>query len=142
MGTEQVYNISNANIEVHPRYDHRTLDNDIAKLHLSQPVDFARHPKIRPICLPASPDEDFTGRDAKATGCGAMKRYTSAAVLQQTDMRIIPLDECNQRLASHHTGRASDHLATENEICAMGFMQPLWGPSRTCQGDGGGPLSV
>ena len=120
--TEQVYNISNANIEVHPLYDQRTLDNDIAKVHLDQPIDFTQHPKIRPICLPASPDEDHSGRDAKATGWGGgmmPKTRKAAEVLQAISMRVISVGECNQRLINHHDGRASRHLATEKEICAI-----------------------
>ena len=129
---EQKYVISN--IEVHPLYDPSTLDNDIAKLHLDQPIDFSKHPKIRPICLPTNANEDYVGRDAKATGWGTMKRYTPAVVLQEISIQVISLGECNDRLANYHKARAFKHYATEMEICAIGAV-PQWGDfARICQG--------
>ena len=121
--TEQKYTISNANIEVHPLYNHATKDNDIAKLYLDQPIDFVQHPKIHPICLPADANEDYTGRDAKATGWGVVNSTAwraPAEVLQEISIGVISLDDCNQRLRQRHKSNALKHLATEKEICSIG----------------------
>ena len=134
--TEQKYTISNANIEVHPQYNHATEDNDIAKLRLDQPIDFARHPKIHPICLPASTNEDFTEREAKATGWGRWmpRDLKPAEVLQEINTTVISLGDCNQRLTNFHGNQASLHVATEKEICAIGDVPLTGNAPRVCRG--------
>ena len=130
--TERTYRISN--IDIHPDYEPATLRNDIAKLYLDEPIDFAKNPKIRPICLPASANEEYVGRDAKATGWGVMKRYTPAEVLQEINIRIISMGECNHRLRNFHKRRARHHLAKANMICAQGDVPKLGDVPRICRG--------
>ena len=155
---ERIYRISNTNIEIHPLYNPDTLENDIAKLYLDTPVNLVKNPKILPICLPAKPYEDYSGRDAKATGWGIMKRYTPAEVLQEINIQIISLGECKERLSNFHKGRAHLHLPTENMLCAKGNRPKLGDIPRICRGtclisrnlkysiriigDSGGPLTV
>ena len=132
--TEQKYTISPANIDVHPLYNHTTKDNDIAKLYLDQPIDFAQHPKIHPICLPANANEDYTGRNATATGWGLVKWKTPAEVLQEINIGVISLDECNKRLRQRHKSNAFKHLATEKEICTIGDVSTEGQVPRICRG--------
>ena len=50
---ETRYILSESNIEVHPNYSGEPANNnDIAKVHLDEPIDFAKHQEIHPICLP------------------------------------------------------------------------------------------
>ena len=132
--TERTYRILSSNIEIHPQYEHATLRNDIAKLHLDQSINFAQNPKIRPICLPNDASEEYIGRDAKATGWGIMKRYTPAEVLQEINIRTISLDQCNERLRKFHKRRARFHLATAMVICAQGDVPKLGDVPRICRG--------
>ena len=132
--TERTFRISRVNIKVHPEYDHATLKNDIAKLYLDQPIDYAESPKIRPICLPVDSTEEYIERDAKATGWGVMKRYTPAEVLQEINIQIISLGECNDKLRKFHKRRARLHLAKGNVICAQGDVPKLGNVPRICRG--------
>ena len=132
--TERTFKLSSQNIVVHPLYNYDTQENDIAKLYLDQPIDFAKNPKIRQICLPASANEEYIGRDAKATGWGLMKRRTPAEVLQEINTRIISRSECNQRLRNFHKRRALPYLATEKVICAQGDVPKQGSVPRICRG--------
>ena len=133
--TERTYRILSSAIEFHPQYDYVTGRNDLAKLYLDRPFDFARNPKIRPICLPTNPNEEYIQKDAKATGWGLMKRWTLANLLQEVDLQIISMDECNERLRNFHREQAPDHIVTSNKvICAYGE-RPKRGPApRICRG--------
>ena len=57
---------------VHPKYNKKTLNNDIALIKLSSPISFPSNNKIAPVCLPES-GNDFTGEDAIVTGWGTTK---------------------------------------------------------------------
>lgn len=43
---------------------------DFALVELAQPVDFARHPHIRPVCLPGPGEDDYRGEVGTVTGWG------------------------------------------------------------------------
>ena len=58
--SELIYNLTGDRIDVHPDYNHETLENDIAKVYLSEPVNFSSHPWIHPICL-ADPCRNYSG---------------------------------------------------------------------------------
>ena len=48
-----------------------TLDNDIALVEISPPVDLGEDENINPICLPSS-EETFYGEQVTATGWGTL----------------------------------------------------------------------
>lgn len=52
----------------HPNFNPATLDNDIALVRLSSPVNFTTH--VLPICLAASDSTFYNGTDAWVTGWG------------------------------------------------------------------------
>ncbi|UYV78007.1 TMPRSS11D [Cordylochernes scorpioides] len=56
-------------VVVHSGYNPRTFENDLALLHLAQPVHFQPH--VVPICLPRAA-EDFTGQLAYVSGWGKL----------------------------------------------------------------------
>ena len=63
-------------IEKHPKFHMRrgqgVIKYDVAILTLGQPVDFARFPHIRPVCLPSTEDLtlDLTNKTGTAIGWG------------------------------------------------------------------------
>jgi len=55
---------------MHPNYDRRTVNNDIAILRISPPVELERTNPVVPACVVASRDIDFTGAYATVVGFG------------------------------------------------------------------------
>ena len=43
---------------------------DFALLELTEPVDWARYPHIRPVCLPGDEERDYNGEVATVVGWG------------------------------------------------------------------------
>jgi len=54
---------------IHPKYNHMTLENDLALIELDADVEYERH--IQPICLPEK-DKDFVGSEAYVSGWGVL----------------------------------------------------------------------
>ena len=133
--TEKFDIVRNKNIEIHPLFDLDTLENDISKLHLDNPIDLVQNPHIMPICLPTNADERYNGRNAKATGWGLTKRHNAAEVLQEINIRIISMGECNQHLSDFHRGQAQPHLLTSEKVmCALGDGPRQEDTTRICRG--------
>lgn len=59
-----------AKIILHPNYDSGTLNNDIALLRLSSPVQFTDY--IRPVCLAGGSSVFNSGTDSWVTGFGTV----------------------------------------------------------------------
>ena len=38
---------------IHPYYEKRSFDHDLALFELEEPIDFDKYPNIRPACLPS-----------------------------------------------------------------------------------------
>lgn len=116
-------------IIIHPDFNPKTSDNDIALIKLSSPVEQT------PITLVAQDDETFTttGVINRIIGWGE----TNSDILQsnfpdtlmQADVPIISNDDCNA-LESY------DGLVTPNMICAG----HKTGGIDACFNDSGGPL--
>lgn len=60
-----------AAIIVHPDFDRGTINNDIALVRLSSPVNFSHY--IRPVCLAASASVFNNGTGSWVTGWGYIK---------------------------------------------------------------------
>ena len=107
---------------LHPNYNEYTLDNDIALLQLSSPVEYT------PIELYAGGALESAGTSTEVTGWGAtsengpQSHYPLVATVP-----IVARSECN----SNYGGGI-----TSNMICA-GFES---GGTDSCQGDSGGPF--
>lgn len=117
---------------VHPQYDTRNIDNDIALLKLDNPVtdDEFSTGYIRPACLAASSSETSLYPDGSCTavGWGDTEYADTDALplrLQEVDLMLITKSKCLQEY----------HHITDNMICTDS--PRLAG---TCQGDSGGPL--
>nr|XP_020444181.1 tryptase alpha/beta-1-like [Monopterus albus] len=118
----------------HPNFNPATLDNDIALVRLSSPVNFTTH--VLPICLAASDSTFYNGTDAWVTGWGNVGSGVAPPVpydLREVDVPVVGNRQCN---CDYGVG-----TITDNMMCAG---SPAGGKG-TCQilslkGDGGGPL--
>uniref|UniRef100_A0A672JP35 Peptidase S1 domain-containing protein n=1 Tax=Salarias fasciatus TaxID=181472 RepID=A0A672JP35_SALFA len=124
--------ISVSRIILHPDYDRRRHDNDIALLRLSSPVTFTDY--IRPVCLAASESVFNNGTDSWVTGWGAFEEGGESmflpfpGTLQEVEVPVLGNRQCN---CLNGVGRITDNM-----ICAG----VLAGGKDSCQGDSGGPM--
>ncbi|UYV78011.1 TMPRSS11D [Cordylochernes scorpioides] len=152
-------------VVIHSGYNPRTFENDLALLHLAQPVHFQPH--VVPICLPRAA-EDFTGQLAYVSGWGKLAHgeflvwswhmfltevvhgermlYQLGvpggpvpSVLQEVRVPILSNSKCQQMfLAAGHIKAIRDTF-----MCAGYDSGGLDSCERVCvQGDSGGPLMV
>jgi secreted trypsin-like serine protease len=133
---------------LHPRYDHKTTENDIALLHLSEP---ARSQTV-PLLLvgnrvlespPASAVVTGWGnlREIKTVGNDLIDAVTQAKVqeedvaprrLMEVEIPLVAVDQCRVSYGKVHG------VIDERTLCA-GFPE---GGRDSCQGDSGGPMVV
>nr|XP_046270396.1 prostasin-like [Scatophagus argus] len=112
---------------VHPSYNEKTFNNDIALMQLSSPVVFTDY--IRPVCLAAAGSEYNAGTTCWITGWGHIKTGTplpSPGKLQEVEVSVVSNTECN----------AVYGIITSNMMCTGSSK----GGKGTCAGDAGGPL--
>ena len=119
-------------VRVHPGWNPRSNDNDIALLRLSEPISGARASYAN--LLPASPTMSrrfaFTGACAAVSGWGTLESGGDISPdLQAVNVPIVDQAECR---------RAYRGGITDGMICA-GLRE---GGRDSCQGDSGGPLVV
>ncbi|XP_038590801.1 chymotrypsin-like protease CTRL-1 [Micropterus salmoides] len=112
----------------HPNFNQPTLNNDIALLQLSSPVNFTNY--IRPVCLAANGSIFNAGTTCWVSGWGNIETNISLPSpkrLQEVSLPIVSNSDCNATYGG---------IITNNMICA-GVTQ---GGNGTCDGDSGGPL--
>jgi len=117
-------------IVVHPRYNERTSENDIALLRLAEPVDVETLPVVT---LAGEAALTSAGTLATAIGWGdtLVKGDRYPVDLRKVQVPIVTNRVCNGR-------RSYDGDVTAKMLCA-GFAA---GGKDSCQGDSGGPLVV
>ena len=119
-------------IIVHPSYDYRTLDFDIALLELEHRVSYET---VSPV------SEDFVpeGQLSIVMGWGKTDYYTYSysSKLMEVLIPIVSNETCNAAFNAFDPLWYYDDV-TENMLCA-GF---VWGQKDACVGDSGGPLIV
>ncbi|XP_068932069.1 serine protease 55 [Petaurus breviceps papuanus] len=107
---------------LHPNFDQLFMDNDIALMLLSSPIEFSMQ-KI-PICLKRNV---YNVKECWVSGWGFTKPMKQMDFpLQKVKLELIDLEECYKMT----------YMLTDNMICA-------WDPEGkkdSCQGDSGGPL--
>lgn len=80
---------------MHPRYDHRTLDYDIALLRLSDPImAFTQH--VKPVCLPPSDYVLPIGQNCTVTGFGRVGKLAWNIITINKWVRV------RVRIKKHH----------------------------------------
>ena len=89
-------------IHAHPSYNDDTYlsgnqwnQSDVAVLTLAAPVQYSH--KIRPICLPSSPGQDYGGKDAVAAGYGLGEDDVNQHELMKKIVTVSPDEECRKR---------------------------------------------
>ncbi|CAH0625495.1 unnamed protein product [Chrysodeixis includens] len=117
-------------IVTHPRWDPRTIANDIAVIRIS-PITFTD--VIQPIHLPSVRDisNDFVGYDARASGFGLTADggfISDNQMLSSVTVPVISNNECRA---------VFNNFITSSIICTSGA-----GGKGPCRGDSGGPLAV
>ncbi|KAK7057018.1 CLIP domain-containing serine protease, partial [Halocaridina rubra] len=114
-----------AAFNLHPNFNSRTFENDIAVLILESPVQY--NDFIRPICLPP-PGESFAGRPGTVIGWGALAYQGPVSpVLQKVSVPVWTNQDCDD---------AYDQSIKSSMVCAG---NPRGGQD-SCQDDSGGPL--
>lgn len=126
---EQEISIRTKKIIMHPNYNPRTLDYDIALIKLETPLeDFSVY--IRPVCLPSSDTKFDEQSKCYVTGFGRLEQGGElAGMLRMAKIPLVSKETCE---AAYGAQKLTDRM-----ICA-GFPK---GGIDACQGDSGGPLS-
>merc|ERR1711997_1019677 len=121
---------------MHPNYNKKTMDNDIAVLELSEELTFTD--KIKPACLPSSATKDFSGTASTISGWGGTIGYGPNDQQPQQPQQC-GLKETMVKVLAGSDSKCSRALGTSSstiKLCA-------WSKDTdTCQGDSGGPLTV
>lgn len=113
---------------VHPRYDTRTLENDISLVKL--PYDVKPSINIKPAILARREIGTLEGKDVAASGFGGTVYGGSASSkLNFMDLKVISNAECKDAFKS---------FIYSTTLCAKGLKKT----QTLCHGDSGGPLVI
>jgi len=121
---------------LHPDYNSRTIDNDIAVLELAEDLTFTK--KVKPACLPSSETKDYSGSASTVSGWGGTIGY-GPNDQQPQQPRQCTLKETIVKLLKGSDPMCSKYLKTSSskiKLCAFAK------DTDACQGDSGGPLTV
>lgn len=115
----------------HENYTKETSDNDIAMLHLAEPVMYNKY--VLPICLPtrdlAEQELTRSGKQMVVTGWGSTSdaNHNYSTFLSYIQIPMVPRNECAQ---------AMRFAISDNMLCAGS----LGDKKDSCAGDSGGPM--
>ncbi|CAL4117136.1 unnamed protein product [Meganyctiphanes norvegica] len=146
-------------ITPHPEYSCATVENDVAIIELSRPIDLLKHADfIHPICLPNDDSKTYRGLTATVTGWGSLVGYDPSDlllppppvlpnILQEAQVSIQPNSKCKRQYKNilesiPVTAENRPKDIKDSMICTRnngGFDGGGKGP---CMGDSGGPLTV
>lgn len=116
-----------SSVHIHPNYNSRTFDYDVAVWKLSTPV--ADSDTIGYATLPSANSDPVAGTMHTAAGWGATTQGGSSSKgLRKVNVPIVSRSSCQQSYTSESI--------TSRMFCA-GYSQ---GGRDACQGDSGGPL--
>jgi len=124
--------ISLSRIIIHPSYNRKTNENDIALLYLSKPINLA-DPNVAKMCLPAVPELEqsrypVVTKSIVAIGWGTTSQGGSVSdTLRQVTVKTV---------ASKDKTCKSTIRNDKLQFCAA----VSGGGKDTCQGDSGGPI--
>ncbi|ODM98727.1 Trypsin-1 [Orchesella cincta] len=131
-GHEQAIEFSMSDVVIHEYYDNFHYDNDLAIIHLKQPLKFSRF--VQSIAL-IDPNVRHKSH-AVIAGWGKNESNSDhqIQILQRTDVKIFTNQYCENQWG--------DDYHAESMICAGSNSQSPDSElvSDACQGDSGGPL--
>ena len=81
----------------HPDYNKvEWLDKDFSILRLAKDVDFAKYPKIRPVCLPTDTSRTYAGDTATVSGWGTtVSGGSTSSFLQEVSVVVMTNEQCS-----------------------------------------------
>merc|ERR1712200_137887 len=123
-------------ITLHPDYNSKKVDNDIAVPELAEDLTFTD--KIKPACLPSSETKDYSGSASTISGWGGTIGWRPNDQ-QPQQPRQCTLKETIVKLLKGSDPMCSKYLKTSSskiKLCAFAK------DTDACQGDSGGPLTV
>lgn len=116
-----------SNVCIHSNYNDRTMDFDIALLHMNASVKY--NEAMSPICRPRARSDFPAGTQCFVTGWGRIRESGPASnKLRVARIPIIAQETCKKLY--------KENAITRRMLCA-GYDQ---GRIDSCQGDSGGPL--
>ncbi|GLV44678.1 Notopleural [Carabus blaptoides fortunei] len=119
-------------VALHPQFDPRTFEYDLALLRFYEPVQF--QPNIIPVCVPQD-DESFVGRSAFVTGWGRLyEDGPLPSVLQEVSVPVINNTVCE---SMYRNAGYIEHIP--NIFICAGWKH---GGFDSCEGDSGGPMVI
>jgi len=126
-GSEQKIQVKNA--FVHPEYNDRTTENDIALIKLASELSFDDY--TQPACIPdvANEDADYgEGEWVTISGWGSTRQTRGPQILQVATVPMISHEKCSKA----YPGDIKPSMFCAGKLGVGGV--------DTCQGDSGGPL--
>ena len=137
---------------VHPTWEtHDMLGSDVAVLTLTSPVQYSD--KVKPICLPSNPGQNYVGKVAVASGFGLDKYFNPTYDLMETNVSVISEEDCFKNIKDEVTGSAAKwnmsiseedvRMSLKTKICTRGSPinnNPDW-TTGTREGDSGSALN-
>ncbi|XP_066930366.1 chymotrypsin B-like [Clytia hemisphaerica] len=118
-------------LKIHPMFNRRTYDNDIALIKLNKPAVLTD--KVNIACIPpnaVSPKPVLAGRNCFVSGWGLKSSTLATRYLLHGDVPIITNAECAKKMNQVNLNGG----VTDNMLCAGGDGKA------SCHGDSGGPL--
>ncbi|KAF2897100.1 hypothetical protein ILUMI_09081 [Ignelater luminosus] len=130
---DPVQDIDIAEVIPHPRYDSKTLENDIGLIRLASRINSAVD-SVKPICLPTTEDlrnKNFENAKLTVTGWGITETDRKSLDLLQVNVPVVSEEQCRKAYEK------TEAIVTRRQICAGGI-----NGGDSCNGDSGGPLKV
>jgi len=131
-------------ILVHPKFNSKRLDHNLAILTVDRNIDLG-NPNVNTACLPSCEDQfDFrfnngTGSRCWVAGWGKNENGEFQFIQKKVDLPLFERNQCNRvlkaKLNERRRGTGDRFSLSSSELCAGGE------PGKdACTGDGGSPL--
>lgn len=125
---QNISNIDDDKVIVHPLYNPAKITNDLALIRLPQKLEFSEH--IKPVKLPSNKSYNtFANSPAVLSGWG--KTANNGSVVQHLQYGYVTILDLNECMSRYNPG-----IVTQGNIC----LDVAKSGVSSCNGDSGGPL--